>query len=204
MTPGIWGDRFKPRRHPENTSSSPGRRKPSVLPEAGLGFLGAAQRNDTCLEDTGPSGSGRTWTCHGTRGWSARVSLLTRRTASRFPWRSPTATSGLSPWCSLPPTALLPGWVGMGGSWLISKSHNPWPQGCRDTRPTCATVGGPRVVQIQWGETVHCPFSGILVPGPQTLSLLRAASSDLASPPPLWAPLLPRWDLFPSQQVLSC
>lgn len=174
-----------------------------MLLEAGLGFLGAAQRNDTCLEDTGPLGSGRTWTCHGTRGWSARVSLLTRRTASRFPWRSPTATSGLSPWCSLPSTALLPAWVGMGGSWLISKSHNPWPQGCRATgslpgppphlrhrgRPAGSAnpAGGDRALSLLWhpssGPTDPLFASSCFFQLGKSPTALGSASSQVASLP---------------------
>lgn len=38
-------------------------------------------------------------------------------------------------------------------------------------------------MQRQRGETVHCPFSGILVPSPQTLSSLRAASLRLGKSP---------------------
>lgn len=47
----------------------------------------------------------------------------------QFPLEKPHSHEWSFPTVQSPPTALLPGQVGMGGSWLISKSHNPWPQG---------------------------------------------------------------------------
>lgn len=59
----------------------------------------------------------------------ARPHLLADKEDSvQFPLEKPRSHEWSFPTVqSYPP--LLPGRVGMGGSWLISKSHNLWPQG---------------------------------------------------------------------------